>query len=173
MTLGSPSSPSAASASNYLPSYLMGEPNVMTVPRTNTLSPTKGRTLAFCKLFDRILLKLFWIWWNGKRIIVFFSFSCNLYLAATSPTSPISSTNDFNRSMIQQRSLFGSNNQITPPHSNYSNVPPMSHNAAASGPPTQVSDSISSIFGRFWLKTFIFTTEPIRFDESGTKFCNG
>lgn len=49
MTLGSPSSPSAANTSNYLPSYLMGEPNIMTVPRTNTLSPTKGRTLAFCK----------------------------------------------------------------------------------------------------------------------------
>lgn len=49
MTLGSPSSPSAANTSNYLPSYLMGEPNTMTAPRTNTLSPTKGRTLAFGK----------------------------------------------------------------------------------------------------------------------------
>lgn len=52
MTLGSPSSPSAANSSSYLPSYLMGEPNIMTVPRTNTLSPTKGRTLAFCKYID-------------------------------------------------------------------------------------------------------------------------
>lgn len=49
MTLGSPSSPSASSPSNYLPSYLMGESNTMTTPRTNTLSPTKGRALAFCK----------------------------------------------------------------------------------------------------------------------------
>lgn len=48
MTLGSPSSPSGSTSSNYLPSYLMGEPNAMTAPRTNTLSPTKGRTLAFC-----------------------------------------------------------------------------------------------------------------------------
>lgn len=55
MTLGSPSSPSAATASNYLPSFLMGEPNAMTAPRTNTLSPTKGRTLAFCKAVDKIL----------------------------------------------------------------------------------------------------------------------
>lgn len=104
MTLGSPSSPSAANTSNYLPSYLMGEPNNMTAPRTNTLSPTKGRTLAF---------------------------------AASSPTSPVCAPNDFNRSIIQQRSLFGSNNQTTPPHHNYSNAPPMSHNAATSGPPTQ------------------------------------
>lgn len=63
-----------------------------------------------------------------------------MLLAATSPTSPVSSTNDFNRSIIQQRSLFGANNQDTPPHSNYSNVPPMSHNTVASGPPTQASD---------------------------------
>lgn len=42
--------------------------------------------------------------------------------------------------MIQQRSLFGANNQTTPPQHNYSNVPQMSHNATASGPPTQVND---------------------------------
>lgn len=50
MTLGSPSSPSAQS-SNFLPSYLMGEPNAITTPRTNTLSPTKGRALAFSMYF--------------------------------------------------------------------------------------------------------------------------
>lgn len=48
MALGSPSgSPSTGPGSNYLPSYLMGEPNVMAAPRNNTLSPTKGRSLAF------------------------------------------------------------------------------------------------------------------------------
>lgn len=51
MTLGSPSSPSSAQSSNFLPSYLMGEPNAITTPRTNTLSPTKGRTLAFGMYF--------------------------------------------------------------------------------------------------------------------------
>lgn len=140
MTLGSPSSPSAANASNYLPSYLMGEPSVMAAPRTNTLSPTKGRALAFCKLID---------WtnccWNFtctcfKWKIKYFFFIC-VRLAATSPTSPVSSTNDFNRSIIQQRSLFGSNHLDTPPHSNYSNAQPMSHNAVTAGPPTQASDS--------------------------------
>lgn len=55
MTLGSPSSPSAANTSNFLPSYLMGEPSTMIAPRTNTLSPTKGRTLAFCKLNKNFL----------------------------------------------------------------------------------------------------------------------
>ncbi|XP_031628967.1 nucleoporin Nup35 [Contarinia nasturtii] len=103
MTLGSPSSPSTANTTNFLPSYLMGEPNTMIAPRTNTLSPTKGRTLAF---------------------------------SASSPTTPVTS-NDFNRSMIQQRSLFGSNNPTTSPHHNFPNTPQMSHNPIASGPPTQ------------------------------------
>lgn len=49
MALGSPAgSPSAQGpVSNYLPSYLMGESNIVVAPRSNTLSPTKGRTLAF------------------------------------------------------------------------------------------------------------------------------
>lgn len=54
MALGSPAgSPSTGSPSNYLPSYLMGESNISVTPRNNTLSPTKGRTLAFgeCVLF--------------------------------------------------------------------------------------------------------------------------
>lgn len=46
MALGSPSGSPLPSSSNYLPSYLMGD--APTTPRTNTLSPTKGRTsLAF------------------------------------------------------------------------------------------------------------------------------
>lgn len=46
MALGSPSGSPLPSSSNYLPSYLMGD--TPTTPRTNTLSPTKGRTsLAF------------------------------------------------------------------------------------------------------------------------------
>lgn len=73
------------------------------------------------------------------------------YLAATSPTSPGSPAADFNRSVIQQRSLFGSNNQDTPTHTNYSNVPPMSHNATPSGPPTQASDVLSILFDSIFL----------------------
>lgn len=61
-----------------------------------------------------------------------------VFIAASSPTSPVNSTNDFNRSMLQQRSLFGSNDQTTPSHQNYSNALPMSHNATTTGPPTQV-----------------------------------
>lgn len=60
------------------------------------------------------------------------------FTAASSPTSPISSTTDFNRSMLQQRSLFGSNDQTTPSHQTYSNALPLSHNPTATGPPTQV-----------------------------------
>lgn len=46
MALGSPTG-SPSTGPGYLPSYLMGEPNVMTTPRNNTFSPTKGRTFAF------------------------------------------------------------------------------------------------------------------------------
>lgn len=53
MALGSPTG-SPSTGSGYLPSYLMGEPNVITTPRTNTFSPTKGRSLAFgCKHYNR------------------------------------------------------------------------------------------------------------------------
>lgn len=49
MTLGSPnSSPSPAGGMNtYLPSYLMGETTVPSMPRSNTLSPNMGRGLVF------------------------------------------------------------------------------------------------------------------------------
>lgn len=48
MTLGSPSASPLTSTSGYLPSFLMGE--APSTPRTNTLSPTKGRTsLAFAQ----------------------------------------------------------------------------------------------------------------------------
>lgn len=46
MALGSPTG-SPSTGPGYLPSYLMGEPNVMAAPRNNTFSPTKGRSLAF------------------------------------------------------------------------------------------------------------------------------
>ncbi|XP_055525680.1 nucleoporin Nup35 [Wyeomyia smithii] len=48
MTLGSPSASPLTSTSGYLPSFLMGE--TPATPRTNTLSPTKGRSsLAFAQ----------------------------------------------------------------------------------------------------------------------------
>lgn len=48
MALGSPSGSPLPSTSNYLPSFLMGD--TPTTPRTNTLSPTKGRSsLAFAQ----------------------------------------------------------------------------------------------------------------------------
>lgn len=62
-----------------------------------------------------------------------FFFIYNLITA--SPTaSPVSGTADFNRSIIQQRSLFG--NPSSSPH-NYANPLPINHNTTASGPPTQ------------------------------------
>ncbi|KAL0840047.1 hypothetical protein ABMA28_015371 [Loxostege sticticalis] len=48
MTLGSPPhSPSGSPNVGYLPPFLLGEINPPTTPRTNSLSPTKGRSLAF------------------------------------------------------------------------------------------------------------------------------
>jgi hypothetical protein len=53
MTLGSPSSPSP---SPFLPSFLMGESNPSTpIRNANTLSPSKGRSLAFSEYFDGFL----------------------------------------------------------------------------------------------------------------------
>lgn len=48
MTLGSPThSPSGSPNVGYLPPFLLGEMNAPATPRINSLSPTKGRTLAF------------------------------------------------------------------------------------------------------------------------------
>ncbi|KAI8429269.1 hypothetical protein MSG28_007773 [Choristoneura fumiferana] len=48
MTLGSPThSPSGSPNVGYLPPFLLGEINPPATPRTNSLSPTKGRNLAF------------------------------------------------------------------------------------------------------------------------------
>lgn len=54
---------------------------------------------------------------------------------------------DFNRSVLQQRTLFGGYQQASPTH-NYANISQINHNASVSGPPTQVSIFIiqSSIF---------------------------
>ncbi|XP_077291284.1 nucleoporin 35 [Arctopsyche grandis] len=48
MTLGSPThSPPGSPNTSFLPPFLMGEFNQPSTPRTGSLSPTKGRTLAF------------------------------------------------------------------------------------------------------------------------------
>lgn len=47
MTLGSPGASPANNSNSYLPPFLMGESNPSSMPRNNTLSPTKGRALAF------------------------------------------------------------------------------------------------------------------------------
>lgn len=52
MTLGSPNGPPSPATNNpYLPAFLMGESVIVHTPRNNTLSPTKGRTLAFGNYF--------------------------------------------------------------------------------------------------------------------------
>lgn len=51
MTLGSPThSPSGSPNVGYLPPFLLGEINAPATPRINSLSPTKGRALAFGKI---------------------------------------------------------------------------------------------------------------------------
>lgn len=128
MALGSPTG-SPSTGSGYLPSYLMGEPNVMAAPRGNTFSPTKGRSLAFGGKCSRN-----WIL-NDSNTPDLHSL-CSFY-SASSPTSPISSNSEFNRSVLQQRALFGAGNQPTSPSQNYANVSQITHTPSVAGPPTQ------------------------------------
>lgn len=103
----------------------MGEPNVTTTPRTNTFSPTKGRSLAFGCEYCSGPVRL-------NRLTSPFSVS------APSPSSPLSSTAEFNRSALQQRTLFGGGGfQPTSPSPNYANVSQLNHSTSIAGPPTQ------------------------------------
>lgn len=150
MTLGSPSSPSGPTGGNYLPSYLMGEPNTMTAPRTNTLSPTKGRTLAFCMYFLPIISMNLGGFPFSIYLQYFDFFSIDwTFLAASSPTSPMMPSHELNRSVMQQRNLFGGATPCSPPH-NYANTAPLL-NATPSGPPTQVCLSTCLMFVCFVL----------------------
>lgn len=57
MTLGSPThSPSSSPNVGYLPPFLLGEVNAPSTPRTNSLSPTKARTLAFGTYYYFVML---------------------------------------------------------------------------------------------------------------------
>lgn len=96
-----------------------------------------------------------------------FNFCFDFSLAATSPTSPLSSTNDFNRSGLQQRTLFSSNFQPTSPHQNtaptYSTVSQITHSASASGPPIQsLFDSLRADQNNVTDQSFSSRTLPPR-----------
>ncbi|XP_013115623.1 nucleoporin Nup35 [Stomoxys calcitrans] len=103
-------SPSGSPATNpYLPSFLLGEQQTPSTPRNNTLSPNKA----------------------GNRNLSF-GF-------ATSPGASNSPQQDYNRSGLGQKTLFGGYQQ-TPPiqqNSNFPGTPMQSHNTSISGPPTQ------------------------------------
>lgn len=105
-------SPGGSPATNpYLPSFLLGEQQTPTTPRNNTLSPNKA----------------------GSRNISFGFATSPGGMAANSPQ-------EYNRSVLGQKTLFGGYQQ-TPPASqntpNYPGTPMQSHNASISGPPTQ------------------------------------
>ncbi|KAI8122843.1 hypothetical protein FF38_01386 [Lucilia cuprina] len=105
-------SPSGSPATNqYLPSFLLGEQQTPTTPRNNTLSPNKA----------------------GARNVSFGFATSPSGMAANSPQ-------DYNRSVLGQKTLFGGYQQ-TPPTiqniNNYPGTPIQSHNASMSGPPTQ------------------------------------
>ncbi|XP_037805463.1 nucleoporin Nup35 isoform X2 [Lucilia sericata] len=105
-------SPSGSPATNqYLPSFLLGEQQTPTTPRNNTLSPNKA----------------------GARNVSFGFATSPSGMGANSPQ-------DYNRSVLGQKTLFGGYQQ-TPPTiqniNNYPGTPIQSHNASMSGPPTQ------------------------------------
>lgn len=63
-------------------------------------------------------------------------------MISASPSSPLSSNTDFNRSTLQQRTLFGGSSgsgafQPNSPAHNYGNVSQLNHSINVSGPPTQ------------------------------------
>lgn len=148
MTLGSPGSPSPSN--NFLPSFLMGESNIQTTPRSNTLSPTKGRTLAFGE-------QIYYFVFGFDKALNFLNRTASLKIITNlvSGQSPRvipsnGSPGDFNRSsmsMLQQRSLFGHQTPTTPNHLNNQQ---QQLNASLSGPPTQgLFDSLQSEKNRF------------------------
>lgn len=61
MAIGSPSGSPSGPVNNYLPSYLMGESNITAAPRSNTLSPTKGRALAFGTNFHQFSFQILFL----------------------------------------------------------------------------------------------------------------
>lgn len=89
------------------------------------------------------------------------------FIAPSSPTSPILSTHDYNRSMIQQKSLFSSAHQNQAQH-NFPNAAPLSHDGIAPGPPTQVKTLILLLthFINQFTVVFSFRIESFRFIES-------
>lgn len=127
MTLGSPGSPAqGGSSSGFLPPFLMGESNIPTTPRNNTLSPAKGRAMAFGKEFEISLNLFFPPNFNRSRYFLF---------TAQSPSGNLSNSPDFNKSSFQQRPFLGF--QQTPPQQHPFSPAAPNPNKSISGPPTQ------------------------------------
>uniref|UniRef100_A0A1A9WCD1 Nucleoporin NUP53 n=1 Tax=Glossina brevipalpis TaxID=37001 RepID=A0A1A9WCD1_9MUSC len=109
MNLGSPTSPTS---SPYLPSFLMGEQQTPTTPRNNSLSPNKAA---------------------GRRLSFGFTNSPNGSSGLTS-----ASTQDYgNRSILEQKTLFGGYQQTPTSGQNATNYIGTVQNLNISGPPIQ------------------------------------
>lgn len=110
MTLGSPSGSPLPTSSNFVPSFLMGEPvTAPTTPRNNTLSPSKGRSLAFTAQSPT---------------------QQQQQHRTTAGSPPI----DFNRSLMHHQFGYHSTPPINHPVTGQSSGQP---NVSISGPPTQ------------------------------------
>lgn len=139
MTLGSPThSPSGSPNVSYLPPFLLGEINPPSLaglsPRTNSLSPTKGRSVAFGNIFRFICTSLYYL---------IFTLSYNVTGSPTSPTQ--TSTPDqklYKQSMsVHQQALYNQQNLFA----NMPTSPNMSYSMKTNGPPIEdLFDTIKS-----------------------------
>lgn len=109
MTLGSPTGSPLPAANNFMPSFLMGESTIPTTPRNNTLSPTKGRSLAFAQSS------------RGTQ---------------SSPPPPATSC-DFNRSLLHKPFGYHGTPPVCGTGIGHAAASAVNQNASISGPPTQ------------------------------------
>ncbi|KAL4704004.1 hypothetical protein ACJJTC_018044 [Scirpophaga incertulas] len=140
MTLGSPPhSPSGSPNVGYLPPFLLGEINPPTTPRTNSLSPTKGRNLAFGspsspqtstpeqKIYKQSMTMHQQALYNHQNTYSNIPSSPNMSYTSKPNGPPIEDlfdtikSNDNNQSIYQEHSLLGYGNNNSMLQSSYTN----------------------------------------------------
>ncbi|CAF4904557.1 unnamed protein product [Pieris macdunnoughi] len=172
MALGSPThSPSGSPNVGYLPPFLLGEINPPTTPRTNSLSPTKGRSLAFGsptspsqtstpdqKVYRQSMLMHQQAIYNQQHVFSNIPSSPNVSFS-TKPSGPpiedlfdtIKSEPSINKSLFQDHSFVGyGNNNSFLQNSNVNNASVNNHSLTS-----QWQDGCQEI-DEYWITVFGF-----------------